>query len=501
MSGASQATRLIEIGSEANLFSDLGGDCFIQPMVHGIQPVFRIESSACREYLGAAYYAETRTGCNRNSIRDALDTLKAKALHEGAKHQVWLRTGAMGDAVILDTGCPRWRGLQIDANGVVELDRHPIKFRRSGKPLVMPSLGASPDVQALFDLLNVAQRDRVLLLAFMLQSLRPTGPYPILVLAGEQGSAKSSAARVIKRFTDPSEVPLRGAPRDERDFLAGASNSWLVAYDNLSGLPDWLSDCLCRLATGGGIAARTLFSDNEETLINVQRPAILNGIDCMPSRGDLAERSLIVELGTITRRLPESALAAKLKAIESKVFAGLLQALSAGLRELPHVRCTHLPRMADFALFAMASESALGFESGTFEREFKRVQATGAVCSIESSPAAEVILDIVQQNGGVLTATSAEILDRIRARTSSSYDTAIPRTAKGVTTLIKRLAPAFRQVGYAVKYGDERVSGSRARAITISKIKPEHVGKWADAGSSGKSFDRAHVPETIEGEL
>jgi len=476
---ANQATRLIEIGSAAKLFADTGGECFMQPMFGGVEPVFRIESNACREYLSAAFYSESATGCNRNSIRDALDTLKAKALHQSERHKVWLRTGAHEGAIILDTGCERWRGLQINAAGITELDRHPIKFRRAGKPHALPSLHASPDLHALFDILNVASRDRILLLAFMLQSLRPSGPYPILVLSGEQGTAKSSAARIIKRFIDPSEVPLRGAPREERDFLAGAANSWLLAFDNLSGLPDWLSDSLCKLATGGGIAARTLFSDCEEILVNIQRPAILNGIDCVPSRGDLADRSLIVELETIVQRLPESALEQKLKSIESRVFAGLLEALAAGMRELPNVSRTNLPRLADFALFAMASERALGFEAGTFQREFKRAQASGAVSAIESSPTAEILMDLVQQRGGALAMGSAALLEEIRER-SPSFDPSIPRSAKGLVTLIKRLAPAFRQVGYSVDYG-QRAGESRSRIITVSKIDAPKDGQAADS--------------------
>jgi hypothetical protein len=53
----------------------------------------------------------------------------------------------------------------------------------------------------------------------------------------------------------------------------------LLAFDNLSGLPVWLTDALCRLATGGSFAVRQLYTDDEEMLFEAARPTLLNGIE------------------------------------------------------------------------------------------------------------------------------------------------------------------------------------------------------------------------------
>jgi hypothetical protein len=53
-----------------------------------------------------------------------------------------------------------------------------------------------------------------------------------------------------------------------------------VALDNLSDIKPWLSDCLCRLSTGGGFSTRTLFENDEETIFNATRPVILNTDVC-----------------------------------------------------------------------------------------------------------------------------------------------------------------------------------------------------------------------------
>src|SRR5207247_939244 len=138
--------------------------------------------------------------------------------------------------------------------------------------------------------------DWKLLVAFLTAALRPKGPYPVLVLHGEQGSAKSTTARVLRAMVDPNSSPLRSEPRDGRDLMIAANNACLVCFDNLSRIPRWLSDCICRLATGGGFSTRALYTNEEEALFDAQRPVIITGIEELASRGDLLERSIILYL-------------------------------------------------------------------------------------------------------------------------------------------------------------------------------------------------------------
>src|SRR5689334_19407197 len=92
---------------------------------------------------------------------------------------------------------------------------------------------------------------------------------------------------------------LRCEPKEARDLMIACTNSWVLALDNLSGLPIWLSDSLCRLATGGGFATRSLYTDDEETHFDAMRPIILNGIDDIATRSDLLDRSVILRLPAI----------------------------------------------------------------------------------------------------------------------------------------------------------------------------------------------------------
>src|SRR5262249_4859696 len=130
-------------------------------------------------------------------------------------------------------------------------------------------------------------------------ALRPGRPFPVLAVNGEQGSAKSTLCDYLRDLVDPNAAPRRRPPRNSQDLTIAASNSWVVGLDNLSGLPGWLSDDLCNLATGGGFATRELYSDGDEKLFNATRPVLLNGIEDIAQRPDLADRSVGVTLSAV----------------------------------------------------------------------------------------------------------------------------------------------------------------------------------------------------------
>src|SRR5262245_54332492 len=222
--------------------------------------------------------------------------------------------------------------------------------------------------QGLRYFLNVASdSDFVLVVAFVLACLRNRGPYPVPVLAGEQGTAKSTFSAMLKALLDPNTAPLRALPREDRDLFIAASNGHLLAFDNVSGLPAWISDTLCRLATGGGFAVRQLYTDQDEVLFDAVRPVIMNGIEDIVTRPDLADRAVLLTLEPIPeeRRRPEKDLWAAFEAERPRVLGALLDAAATGLDMLPEIKLEKLPRMADFAQWATACESAL-WPPGTF---------------------------------------------------------------------------------------------------------------------------------------
>ena len=98
---------------------------------------------------------------------------------------------------------------------------------------------------------------------------------------------RATAAKLLRSLVDPARPPTMGMPRNERDAVIAARNRHVLAYDNLSGLPTWFSDTLCRLSTGEGYATRALYTDDEEVVMEASRPVILTGIENPSVRGDL----------------------------------------------------------------------------------------------------------------------------------------------------------------------------------------------------------------------
>src|SRR5829696_177171 len=245
------------------------------------------------------------------NLTDAIAQLEAIALFKGHQQEVHLRIAGHKDRIYVDLCDKNWRVIEVSADGwqIIKGEDAPVRFIRPKgmAPLPEPAQGGG-SVEPLRALLNLGEaeteeneRSFQLILAWLVQALRPQGPYPVLVLLGERGSAKSTAARILRSLVDPSTVPLRTPPRKPHDLYIDATSSWVLSLDNISRLPRWLSDTLCMLATGGGFSTRTLFTDREQELFEAMRPVILNGITDVATADDLVNRSLIVRLPAIKK--------------------------------------------------------------------------------------------------------------------------------------------------------------------------------------------------------
>lgn len=307
-----------------------------------------------------------------------------------------------------------------------------------------------------------------MVLAWLVAALRPCGPYPALDVHGEQGSAKSTMARALRSLVDPSTAPLRGTPRDERDLMIAASNSWVLAFDNVSWLPDWLSDALCRLATGGGLSTRQLYTDQDEIIFAGQRPIILNGIGEFVAGSDLRDRVLTVTCPTIEEadRRDEEGFWKAFEAARPRLLGALLDAVSMALKNLPTTVLTRLPRMADFARWVTAAEPALGWPSGAFLSTYAGNRRMAVEQSLELDPVGTAVRQLAeseQWDGAV-----GELLERLRplvadhVRNSRDW----PRNARGLSNRLHRPAPALRQVGVLLEF---RSRTKKGRVVSIRK--------------------------------
>ena len=390
------------------------------------------------------------------------------------------------------------------ADGWRILDKSPVAFIRTGSMQSLPEpVQGGGSVDPLWKLLNVTEAQRPLVAGALLSYFHPCGPYFVTNFVGEQGTAKSCAARIVRKLVDPNENPLRSPPKEERDLLAQAASNRCVALDNLSSLPTWLSDALCRLATGGGHSARTLYTDLDEISLAVKRPVILNGIEDVAARPDLAERTLQIELEEIPpgKRMTEKVLDQIFAAQRPVIFTAILDALVCALREFPSVALDSLPRMADAALFATAGETAFGWKRGTFIAAYQKNLNEGALASVEAHPVGVAIRQLLEKQNR-WSGEPAQLLQTLNSLVSNDqrHAESWPENARSLGHCLRRLAPALRRAGIPFK----RDKGKR-RMIHLGKA-PEKTSRTsqtsqnssekADGDVSGVLFPPLHASPT-----
>jgi hypothetical protein len=353
---------LVELAHVAELFHDQEGTTYATFPVGDHHETQEIRGHQFRVWLARRFYQAQRKPPTGQSMQAALDVLEGEALHEGPSLAVHVRLAEHQRRIYLDLANDRWEVVAIGPDGWQVVTDSPAKFRRPGGLLPLPRPERGGSVMDLFRFVNVrAQWDRELLLAWVTAALRPRGPYPVLVLHGEQGAAKSTSTLVLRSLVDPSQSGLRAAPRDVRDLMIAAWNSHVVAIDNLSSLPMWLSDGLCRLSTGAAFTTRALYTDRAEITLVAQRPVILTGVEEPVTRGDLLDRALVLRLSHIpdNQRRDEESILRDFEQARPRLLGAFLDATALALRRLPELELERLPRMADFARWATAAEPGL----------------------------------------------------------------------------------------------------------------------------------------------
>lgn len=430
--------------------------------------VVPIDSRAYRTVLAGEFYAATGYGASRAAIADATSTLMSIAQYGGDVRDVYLRIGHIDGTIYIDQGTADYRMISVTPAGWrwVSQDEHrPMMHRgRAMRPMPLPK---KPDFGRLWRYLPAAPEHRPLIAAFLLTALRPHGPYPICFLSGEQGAGKSTAARILVAMCDPSAVPLRAPPKDVRDLMVGAVHSRILAIDNISAMSPHMSDALCRIATGGAIAERALYSNTDEVLIELQRPVIITGIEDLATRPDLAERGLHIELGTLAARRTESEYWAAFAKDAGHIYGALLDGLVAAMSNYQSVHITELPRMADFAQFAAAGMEPLGYSADEFLQSYKNNLALGMSVGLEASPVGTYLVDWIQ-DVGEWHGTATELLHVLSRQAGAAAVRAAgwPQSPRGLSNAIRRLTTALRHQRISV--ATARTSDSRT--ITLRRM-------------------------------
>ena len=485
----SQATIMTELAIESGavFFHTPEFKEFAALRVDGHVETMALKGQAVRRWLASLYRQATGGAVpGSQAIQDALTALQGRAVHEGDEEDVHIRIAGHEGAIYVDLGDRDWQVVKISAAGWEVLDVAPVYFRRTRGMLPLPEPEPG-NVDAFRPFLNTSSdADFRLLMTTLATSFFPGGPFVVLVVTGEQGSAKSFLTRLMRDLIDPSAAPLRTLPRNTRDLMISATNGWTLNFDNVSYIPDWMSDALCGLSTGTGFATRELYTDSEEMIFAAARPIILNGISSFVTRGDLSDRSLTITLPAVPdgKRRPDDDITNEFNRARPYIFGGVLDLVVEALRHERTVRIDSYPRMAAYARRGYAMAPVLGWAGEDFLIAYRDRMREAGGDVLDSSLIAGLLIKLIEAEG-TWEGTATELLSEMNSRASETMreSKSWPRAANALSNEVKRLSPTLRATeGIEVTTGK---TGGR-RWIAIRKVEENIV--QADPPSHPKGF-------------
>lgn len=499
---------LIQLAMEnAKLFHNAAGDCFASVEINGHRETHKLGSRDFKDWLAGLLYSKTEKAASGEKVNEAVTVLRAKARYESEEFETHVRTAEHDGAIYLDLCDKDWRQVKITKAGwdVIKSVESPIRFRRAGGMLALPEPKSGGELSELRELLNLPGEDDdnwPLLLGWLVNAFKPCNvarfSYPILAVHGEQGSAKSTTSRLLRRLVDPNKADLRAAPRNERDLAIEAEHALVVAYDNLTYIPDSLSNALCRRATGGGFATRELFSDEGEVIFDSQGPTVVNGIAEVITKSDLLDRSILLYLPRIEsrRRRLERVIDREFAEAQPLILGALLDAVSKGLGRLEEgVELDDLPRMADSAEWVTACEEGLGLTPGRFMKAYKANIEKANGLALEASPVAQEIIAFIadcKDWQGTMGALLKALGGRLEARQENpKKKNGWPQNPRALGAKLTELAPNLRRNGLEVTFGARTGKG-----YTVTLTKAPEEKKEAGGQESAKDVHKVHDVHT-----
>lgn len=480
------AQKIIELASECcTFFHDENREAYAIMTVKEHREIWPVESRGFEDWIYGTYYRKHNAVPAEASFQNAKRALCGQAKFEGDLAQVHLRVAKLGDAYWIDLCNDTWQAVKISAQGWEVVDKPAVYFIRTQSMRPLPIPAKNGDVGKLWEIVNISPDDQLIALAWMLECFRPDTAYPVLELTGTQGSAKSTTQRYLREFIDPNKSNLRAAPKNVEDVFIAGRNAHLVSLENLSHLSRDYQDALCTLATGGGYAGRTLFTNGEETVFDLRRPIALNGIAVVVTAQDLSDRTVHFDLPEILEgRCTEVQVEQLFASSRESIFGGLLDAFAAALEVLPEIKSEghKLPRMADFALLGESVFRSHGKPAGSFLTLYNNVRRESVHRTLEGSPVAMAIQAFINEHPGhnkMLVKHWLASLDRYKPPYA---DKTWPQTPRGFADAVRRIKPAMKMIGVNINFLSQRTREGNLLEISTE---PQEAERQHSASPSG----------------
>lgn len=448
-------------GQGVELFHDERKRGFISiPTEAGGFLTYPITSSTAAAALRQMFYRLTGKALKDAALSDVAAVLSARAVFDGPCEKIWSRIGRHGRDVLIDLCRPDGRVVHISGGGYRTLARSPVRFIRTPGMLELPQPVPGGRIDELRDLLRLPDETYNLVLAFLINVLRPGGPYLCLLIEGEQGSGKSFLSSVLRRLIDPNQAEKLRLPENERDLMVLADALFMLVFDNSSGMSTTVSDALCALATGSGYVSRKLYTDSELYMMSATRPFIINGISDVATKSDLIERVIPVKLIRMeedTRRT-EGDMNAALEALRPRLLGAIYDVIACAIRNETVTATPAGVRMIDAAQWLAAAEPATDLPTGTIVEALRRCQNERIIERTNNDPVVVALRSALEE--GSIESTIAELLGAIKPDYPPRF---FPDTPVKLSKHLDKIRTGLKLVGINYERGQRSNRGQTIR--------------------------------------
>jgi putative DNA primase/helicase len=431
-----------------------------------------IQSKRFRNWLRRQYFDDRKSAPGNQAIDECLNTLEAIAAGR-QRYTAFIRVAEHQGCVYLDLCDEQWQAIECSKSGWIIVHDPPVKFVRRDGMLSLPIPEIVTEQQSGIEELrgflgNLSQEHFILVVGWLMNCLKDTGTFPVLMVHGESGSGKTMLTRLLMDLIDPRDEKATSAPKDDRALIVLAKQTWLIGFENISHIPGWLSDALCRLASGDSFVAVKLYTDDELAVHKAKRPIIVNGIPRLAEREDLASRVFSISLPPFTtNRLAEPEIMARWQNAKPRILGGLLTGVCSALRNVDKVVLPGQPRLVGALKWATAAEANFGFDDGDTFAAYRSNASESVQAAFEANVVAIVVASFARSLlARVWEGSSTQLYELIGNHASESQRKlkSWPTSPASLTNRIEEAAKLLREQGVLVER--RRTHGGRLIIIT-----------------------------------
>jgi len=474
----SQADKLVQLIATGNveLFYDQYHNAYAAIDFGNHREIHSLKSRAFKRWLTRLLWVSEGKAPNSEAVNSALNVLEAKATFEGELRKLHNRVAWHDDAIYYDLTDRNWRAVKITPEGWEIVDKPPILFKRYAHQLPQATPIKGGKIEKFLDYVNIKKEDhKTLFLSYLPTALVPDIPHAVPNLYGPQGCAKTTFFKLMKELLDSSAIKVLTFPRDKNELIQMLDHHWIALFDNVSNLPTWVSDALCRAVSGEGFSKRELYTDDDDFIYSFMRCVGLNGINLPAHSPDLLDRSMLIGLEDIPeeKRTTERELWSKFRKEKGALLGAVFDALAGAMREKERLSLNNHPRMADFAEWGEATSRAIGNAPRIFLSAYYRNISAQNIEAIEAHPIGPTIIALIESADKGWEGTASELLVKLEELAEdlkvNTKAKGWPKAANALTRRLKEIETNLKREGIEVIF--DRESGkTRTRKILIQRV-------------------------------